>query len=361
LPTQHWQRPDDVLILPCNNGTVRIVSRFFLLVLWVPWAVSNAESWLPAYALPGSQVDIDQQSIVRNGPVVSWRERQVMVEPVQDNRSTREIRELQWRKQADCQKQQMKILSRAAFAEDDALVDYEGARPGKVVGKAFSGLLPAERKNVEILCKNSVSAACLLAEPAGNRPSFTPTGQDFVPIISRQEGHQGSGTWRDLRGLPVRQKQAQLASISVSPAWVQVGNQGDHPGIGPFDPVQMFPVARAGPVAGQMAFVLRQAQIQMAIEMQSQLFDHAEKPIRGRGKAGLQPHNAVAANSGGFGAFAADPGRTKLARLIQLVGVCKQACTAFLVQALGLDAVSPGNKIISKLLQARIREPEAGR
>jgi hypothetical protein len=133
---------------------VRFFSRVFLLVLSVPWSAAIAESWLPAYELPSGHVDIDQQSILWSGPLVSWRERQIMVESVQDDGSWRKIRELQWRKQADCQKQQMKILSRAAFSEDDALVDYAGARPAKVVGRAFSSLLPAERKNVEALCNS---------------------------------------------------------------------------------------------------------------------------------------------------------------------------------------------------------------
>ena len=131
---------------------MRVCSSFFLFVLWIYCSAANAEAWLPAYALPGSRVDIDQESVVRNGVLVSWREREVMAEPAIDDPSLRAIRELQLRKQADCRKRQMKILSRAAFAEDDGLLAYEGKRPGRVMGRAFSSLPAAERNNVESLC-----------------------------------------------------------------------------------------------------------------------------------------------------------------------------------------------------------------
>jgi hypothetical protein len=163
---------------------VRILPVFFLSASFIFCTEAWAESWHLAYELVNSRIEIDDQSIVRNGRLVSWREREVMLQPVIDEDSLRKIREVQWRKQADCQSRQIKILSRTAFSEDDALAGYEGVRPDKVIGRLFSKLAPPERKSVEVLCGQADSGN-RLSKPAGDRPALSPAGQDFVLVVPR--------------------------------------------------------------------------------------------------------------------------------------------------------------------------------
>lgn len=163
---------------------MHIFSRVLLMVLLLPTMAAWAESWRPAYDLKGSRVDIDEQSIEKSASLVRWRERQVMLPPVDDPSSLRRVREIQWRKQADCGKRQLKILSHAAFSDDDALVGYEGVRPDRVVGTPFSRLAAVERKSVEALCGRPKSGRHL-SEPAGDRPAVPVAGQDLVPVVPR--------------------------------------------------------------------------------------------------------------------------------------------------------------------------------
>ena len=150
----------------------------------MPCAEARAEAWRLAYELKGSRVEIDEQSIEKSGPQITWRERQVMLPPVSEPNSLRMVREIQWRKQADCRKQQVKILSHAAFSEDDALVGYEGVRPSKAIISPFPRLTLPERKSIEALCGRATSDNHL-SEPARDGPTVPSAGQDLMPIIPR--------------------------------------------------------------------------------------------------------------------------------------------------------------------------------
>jgi hypothetical protein len=163
---------------------VHILRLFILIVSFNNCDDAWAESWHLAYEQLSSRIEIDDQSIARNGTLISWRERQVMYQPVIDENSLRKIREVQWRKLADCQTRQLKVLSHAVFSVDSALVGYDSVRPNQAIGTPFSKLAPSERKTVEALC-GQITSGDRLSEPAGDRPAFSPAGQDFVPIIPR--------------------------------------------------------------------------------------------------------------------------------------------------------------------------------
>jgi hypothetical protein len=163
---------------------VHILRLFILIVSFNNCDDAWAESWHLAYEQLSSRIEIDDQSIARNGTLISWRERQVMYQPVIDENSLRKIREVQWRKLADCQTRQLKVLSHALFSVENALVGYDSVRPSQAIGTPFSKLAPSERKTVEALC-GQITSGDRLPEPAGDRPALPPAGQDFMPIIPR--------------------------------------------------------------------------------------------------------------------------------------------------------------------------------
>jgi hypothetical protein len=143
-----------------------------------------AETGRLAYELANSRIEVEDSSIERDGTLVSWRERQVMRKPVIDENSLRKVREVQWRKQADCQTKQVKVLSKTVFSVDDALVSYEGIHPDKAAATPFSKLATAERRAVEALCGRTGSDSHP-PEPSSDRPALAPAGQHLMPIFTR--------------------------------------------------------------------------------------------------------------------------------------------------------------------------------
>jgi hypothetical protein len=163
------------------------VHLVLLLILGILPSVCNsalAETGRLSYELANGRIEVDDSSIERDGTLISWRERQVMREPVIDENSLRKVREVQWRKQADCQMKQVKVLSKTVFSVDDALVSYEGIHPDKAAATPFSKLAPAERRAVEALCGRTDSGSHP-PEPSSNRPALAPAGQHLMPVFPR--------------------------------------------------------------------------------------------------------------------------------------------------------------------------------
>jgi hypothetical protein len=92
-------------------------------------AADAGESWQAVYADESTIVSIDTASVAVTKPLVSFREREVMLQPRIDPASMRHIQEIQSRRQADCASRSLSVLSRMAFSEQGTLVYYEATRP----------------------------------------------------------------------------------------------------------------------------------------------------------------------------------------------------------------------------------------
>ena len=93
-------------------------------------AAGAGESWQAVYEDGSVIVSIDTASVAGAKPLVSFREREILLQPRIDPASMRRIQEIQTRRQADCASRGFSVLSRAAFSEQGTLVYYESTRPG---------------------------------------------------------------------------------------------------------------------------------------------------------------------------------------------------------------------------------------
>lgn len=71
----------------------------------------------------------------------------------------------------------------------------------------------------------------------------------------------------------VPQVQAQLAFIGRQPSFIQIEHAGQQAAAIPCELVQVSAVCAASAIAGKVAVELEQAQLQLAVQCQSQLFE----------------------------------------------------------------------------------------
>lgn len=93
--------------------------------------VQGGEVWHELHATADVKVAVDVGSLWREKQLISFRERHVLLTAEVDPESLRRIVEIQYRRQADCEKRRLAILSRAVFSEGDGLVRYEATRRGR--------------------------------------------------------------------------------------------------------------------------------------------------------------------------------------------------------------------------------------
>ncbi len=103
-----------------------------LLLAGVMNAAQGGEAWLAIYEDAAVRVAVDAASIRRDKQTVSFRERHAAAVVEVDPESLRRIVEVQYRRVADCRKKRLAVLSQAMFSEQDALVRYEAAHPGRL-------------------------------------------------------------------------------------------------------------------------------------------------------------------------------------------------------------------------------------
>lgn len=104
-------------------------TRAVLVLGLLPAAAKGGEAWQPVYADASISVSIDTASLSREGAAVSFREREILLQPRMDTASMRIIQEIRYRRSADCMARRLGALSRAEFSEKGTLVFYEAIKP----------------------------------------------------------------------------------------------------------------------------------------------------------------------------------------------------------------------------------------
>lgn len=109
------------------------MKNFFALAILpaviLPAAARAGEAWQPLYEDGLIRVAIDAASLSRASQAVRFREREVLLKPAMDPAAMRPIREIQYRRQADCASRRLSVLSRAVFSEQGTLMLYESVQP----------------------------------------------------------------------------------------------------------------------------------------------------------------------------------------------------------------------------------------
>lgn len=109
------------------------MKKFFALAVLpaaiLPAAVWAGEAWQPLYEDGLIRVAIDVASLSRASQAVRFREREIFLKPLMDPAAMRPIREIQYRRQADCASRRLSVLSRAVFSKQGALMHYEAIQP----------------------------------------------------------------------------------------------------------------------------------------------------------------------------------------------------------------------------------------
>ena len=111
--------------------------RLRLLTVWLaltglPGMALAGESWRTVFENAALRVDVDTGSLRSDKNMALFRERHRLAAGEIDPESLRHIVEIQIRRQADCRKRRLAVLSRAAFSDQDALVRYEAFRIEKL-------------------------------------------------------------------------------------------------------------------------------------------------------------------------------------------------------------------------------------
>ena len=107
--------------------------RILLLLLLSGWSAGlyAQEAWKQVFMDETLVVSVDVASFSRQKQNVIFRERHVLSPPQTDPDSLRKIVEIQYRRMANCVDRKLAVLSRAAFSENNALLQYEAFRVGK--------------------------------------------------------------------------------------------------------------------------------------------------------------------------------------------------------------------------------------
>jgi hypothetical protein len=92
------------------------------------WA---AESWQRVAEDAAASVWVDMASLARQNQQVVFRERHILIAPQVDPESLRKVSEIQYRRLADCKEGKLTVLSRAVFADNNALVQYRAVLDAK--------------------------------------------------------------------------------------------------------------------------------------------------------------------------------------------------------------------------------------
>ena len=107
--------------------------RFTALLCGAVWpflhGVAHAENWQIVFETPAEIISVDVSNIRTDAGRVWFREKRVARTQQLDPNSLRRIREIQQRRIADCSKRLIATVSRAVFADDDALINYQARRP----------------------------------------------------------------------------------------------------------------------------------------------------------------------------------------------------------------------------------------
>ncbi len=129
--------------------------RWGLLAAWLTFAgfsgvALGEENWRTVFENATLRVDVDAASLRGNKILTVFRERHRFSAGETDPDSLRRITEIQVRRQADCRKRRLAVLSRAAFSDQDALVRYEAFHLEKV--KWLSPATEWEMRVYETVC-----------------------------------------------------------------------------------------------------------------------------------------------------------------------------------------------------------------
>lgn len=107
--------------------------RILLLLVLSGWSAGlyAQEAWKQVFMDETLVVSVDVASFSRQKQSVVFRERHVLSPPQTDPDSLRKIVEIQYRRMANCVDRKLAVLSRTAFSENNALLQYEAFRAGK--------------------------------------------------------------------------------------------------------------------------------------------------------------------------------------------------------------------------------------
>lgn len=95
------------------------------LVLTPGWA---SGPWQVTADTPAERIAIDLSSIERGAAGISFRERHTLLGGQTGSTSLRRLREIVTRRVINCHDRRIATLSRAVFADNDALIDYQATR-----------------------------------------------------------------------------------------------------------------------------------------------------------------------------------------------------------------------------------------
>jgi hypothetical protein len=110
-------------------------------------------AWQVATESPEEIVSIDLSRLERDVARISFRERHVVRGRQIDSASLRPIREVLLKRMIDCRSRRIATLSRAAFSDDDALIDHRAVHPRQAEWKAIAREDPVFR----LVCGSSAS------------------------------------------------------------------------------------------------------------------------------------------------------------------------------------------------------------
>ena len=108
--------------------------------------LSAQTGWQVVEENPAEVVAIETASIDRLPEVIRFRERRSLRGGQADPHSRRLLREILSKRQVDCDGRRISTLSRAVFAEHDALIEHHVVRPSDVVWQPLAAGDPLFRR-----------------------------------------------------------------------------------------------------------------------------------------------------------------------------------------------------------------------
>lgn len=112
------------------------------LVATASWATGR---WQVTTDTPTEVVAVDLSSIKAGADGISFRERHTLHGGQTHATSLRRLREILLRRLVDCRGRRIATLSRAVFADDDALVDYHATHPHQAEWRSIASTDPVFR------------------------------------------------------------------------------------------------------------------------------------------------------------------------------------------------------------------------
>lgn len=122
------------------------------LVCWLAaTTAAGGDRWQLVEETPAALVTVDLASSQAGAGLVRFRERHVLRGAPVDPHSLRRLREILSQRVVDCDRRRIATLSRAVFADGDALIDHQATRLAQVRWQA----LAADDPRFRLACARS--------------------------------------------------------------------------------------------------------------------------------------------------------------------------------------------------------------